>query len=48
MKQYKLNNLLLDKNAKDGYGTKWSECDGKVSIEYQKKSIYLLCSYSKV
>ncbi|KAM3721842.1 putative regulator of chromatin subfamily A 1A [Dirofilaria immitis] len=39
--------IIVNKNAKDGYETKRYECYGKNSIEYVKKSFYLLYSYSK-
>uniref|UniRef100_A0A0R3RNI8 MATH domain-containing protein n=1 Tax=Elaeophora elaphi TaxID=1147741 RepID=A0A0R3RNI8_9BILA len=40
--------IVVDENANDGFGTKWYECDEKDSINYTKKSFYLLCSYHKV
>ncbi|MCP9264174.1 hypothetical protein DINM_022187 [Dirofilaria immitis] len=40
--------IIVNKNAKDGYETKRYECYGKNSIEYVKKSFYLLYSYSKL
>ncbi|VDO13729.1 unnamed protein product [Brugia timori] len=40
--------IIVDKNSKDGYGTKWYKCDEMNSINYTKKLFYLLCSYSKI